>query len=79
MIGVNMESPLQTGSKCMTKETVTETGVSISFCSNGDVVRVLHDIGVTFATTANNHSFDYGRSGWIQTQELLRQGGIVPI
>lgn len=65
----NLESPLT-----KTKKTLTCKGVYIK--SDPSNVETLKHIGVTHVTLANNHLFDYGRQGEIETVRTLKSAGI---
>lgn len=63
--------------------TLTDRGAAadklIRFRSSPKCVGYLADLGVTVANIANNHAFDYGVEGLLDTVDTLRTAGITPI
>lgn len=65
----NLESPL-------TKRTKTFTCKGVYLRSAPQSVRVLKTLGITHVTLANNHVFDYGLQGALETIDILNREDI---
>ena len=50
---------------------------SIDFAFDPSVVQMLHDVGITAVSQANNHTLDQGRGGAKDSREALERGGII--
>ena len=51
-------------------------GKTYTFRADPDAVAYLHDIGVDVAVLANNHMFDFGEEGLLDTLDILSEAGI---
>lgn len=51
-------------------------GKTYTFRADTDTVAYLHDIGVDVAVLANNHIYDFGETGLLDTLEVLEGAGI---
>lgn len=51
-------------------------GKAFTFCSSPRHVSWLHDLGVDIVGLANNHVFDYGEEGFLDTLATLEDAGI---
>ncbi len=67
----NLEGPISSRGK--------NQGSIYSFRDDPDVVEGLKFAGFDVLSTANNHIFDWGREALMDTDTLLRAGGITPI
>jgi poly-gamma-glutamate synthesis protein (capsule biosynthesis protein) len=65
----NLEGPVTPTRRPTTK--------SISFQFAPSVVPVLKDEGIDAVSQANNHTFDQGRTGFTDSQALLKKGGLL--
>jgi len=65
---INLENPLTTASEAREKPFV--------FKAPPRLVRVLQDGGVDLANIANNHIYDYGAAGLLETMQTLKKAGI---
>ena len=68
---VNLESPF--GVSCMP----TDTGMV--FCADPQSITTLTDSGVDVVTIANNHIFNQGEEGFVETIKILNKNNIVPV
>lgn len=67
---VNLESPIVE----VLSKPIQKAGPCLK--CNANVVNALKFLGVSCVTLANNHFYDYGESGALNTFELLKKGGI---
>ncbi len=51
-------------------------GKAFTFRADTDTVSYLHDMGVDVAVLANNHIYDFGQEGLVDTLEVLENAGI---
>lgn len=51
---------------------------SLTFAVPRSAIPVLYNVGIEYVSLANNHSNDFGESGYKQTLETLNQFGVVP-
>ena len=65
----NLESPLTTQKKAI-------GGKSAYLKGNPEDIEMLKYLGITHVTLANNHIFDYGAQGMLDTIRLLDENGI---
>ena len=65
---INLEDPLTTATEAMEKPFV--------FKASPRLVEVLKDGGVDLANIANNHIYDYGAAGLLETMRTLKAAGI---
>lgn len=56
-----------------------DTGKSIHFKGDPARVDVLHYLGFTDLSVANNHVDDYGRAGWEESVQILKDSGFRPV
>ena len=47
-----------------------------SFRSRPENVKLLHEMGVTLVSLANNHAFDYGEDAFLDTLDILSQANV---
>ena len=65
---INLEGPLTDGGTASDKKFV--------FKGPTDYVNIMLEGSVEFANVANNHSYDYGKSGYADTLDVLKENGI---
>lgn len=68
---VNLESVLT--------EVEPSTGKEIHFKGSSDRTDVLQFVGVTHVSVANNHVDDYGKSGWTDSVQNVKDADIEPV
>ena len=56
-----------------------DTGKSIHFKGDPARVDVLHYLGFTDLSVANNHVDDYGKAGWGESVQILKDSGFRPV
>ncbi|MEI6511409.1 MAG: AmmeMemoRadiSam system protein B [Candidatus Uhrbacteria bacterium] len=56
-----------------------DTGKSIHFKGDPARVDVLHYLGFTDLSVANNHVDDYGKAGWSESVQILKDSGFRPV
>src|SRR5690348_6248424 len=68
---VNLESPL---TKASEKEKLIKTGPNLK--AYPETIGALKELKVDLVTLANNHIYDYGKTGLTDTLQLLKNHGI---
>ncbi len=65
--------------ECPTTTLNTPVYKKFVFNSKPEYLKLLKQGGFTYLSLANNHSYDYGRNGLINTAENIKQNGMIPI
>jgi poly-gamma-glutamate capsule biosynthesis protein CapA/YwtB (metallophosphatase superfamily) len=68
---INLELPLTTAS--------TPADKAITLRADPGIAPSLREAGVDVATVANNHALDYGAAGLLETMEVMKSAGVVPV